>query len=358
MPIMRRCLVAFVTMLVPLLACAGQAADESGGGQVLARYGDQSITKSQLEQQQDYQLQLTAIKQQEYDATRDYLEQMIFERLVDGAAAKAGLTREAYLKREIDDKAGQPPDAQVDQLVAAYRSRLNPDPDKARAQVVTLLTQQRQQQRRDELEKELFASADVQILLEPVRFHPDLTGRPSRGGGEDAPVTLVEYSDYQCPFCGRIQPILDELVSRYGDKLRHVYKQLPLPMHANAQKAAEASLCAQDQGKFWELHHWMFTHQGKLDRDSLVDEAKTLGMNGDTFASCLDSGRHAADVQRDEQEAHSYGITGTPGFLVNGRAIQGAQPMSEFVKVIDDELERAGVAVPPAPTPAEPTAAK
>jgi predicted DsbA family dithiol-disulfide isomerase len=339
-----RDVLSFVVAVLPAVALAAQPQTGGAtGGSAVARFADEVITVGQLEQQEDVHSQLMAMRLQEYDVKREALEKMIFDRLVDRAARQAGLSREAYLRAEIDDKAGQPPDEQVEGLIRAYRSRLDPDEAKARQQVISALAEQRRDQQRQELKKRLFRQAHVEILLEPMRFTPVIDGHPVRGGGSDAPITLVEYSDFQCPFCSRVQPVLNEVVARYKGKVRHVFKQLPLPasMHPDAQRAAEASLCAADQGRFWEMHDWMFSNQRKLDRDSLVAQATTLGMDGAAFKKCLDNGAHAADVERDADEAKSFGIIGAPGFLIQGRFVNGAQPLDTFTEIVDEELERA-----------------
>jgi protein-disulfide isomerase len=350
----RRFLTSCAVVFMQALALAAQTApDASGSAGAVARFGDQVITASQLDQEEGLRAKLVPLRQQEYTLKRQFLEELIFDRLVDRAAREAGLSREAFLKAEVTDKAGPPPDDEVDKVMKAYRSRLDADPEKARQQVVSALARQRQHEQRLELKKRLFREANVEILLEPIRLEPALSGHPSRGGGSDAPVTLVEYSDFQCPYCGRVQSVLNEVMKRYGSKVRHVFKQLPLSMHANAQQAAEASLCAADQGRFWELHNWMFANQDKLDRESLVVQAKALGMDAGAFTTCLDRHVHAGDVERDAEEAKSFGIDGTPGFLVQGRLISGSQPLDAFVQIIDEELERGGEKTSaPRPAPA------
>ena len=149
------------------------------------------------------------------------------------------------------------------------------------------------------------------------------------------------------------QPTLTQIAERYGDSVRHVFKQLPLPMHPQARLGAEASLCANAQGKFWEMHDWLFANKDKIARDTLVTEATALGMNAEAFAACLDGNTFGAQVDEDMSEARSFGITGTPGFLINGIAIRGAMPFEEFTRTIDSELKRQGL---PVPVPAAGTA--
>jgi len=176
--------------------------------------------------------------------------------------------------------------------------------------------------------------------MEPLRTEVAAVG-PAKGPAT-APVTIVEFSDFQCPFCARLIPTLDQVTSKYGDKVRLVFRQFPLAMHAEAQKAAEASLCANDQGKFWEFHDAMFKNQQALAVDQLKAKAVEMGMNAEQFNSCLDGSKHAAQVKKDFEEGSKAGVSGTPAMFVNGRFISGAVPFPEIAKVIDDELNRKG----------------
>jgi predicted DsbA family dithiol-disulfide isomerase len=347
---MIRQLFACFLIMTASTACA-QASDpgQSEAPGVVARFGDTVITEDDLEANEDLQRQLVAVRQQEYDITRQYLDRMVFDRLLDQAAEEAGVDRSEYVQQKIDSQIPEPTDAQVTALLNQYRARLDPDPDKARQQVVDALKQQNRGRVEAAVKDQMFREAGVSILLEPLRFEYEIAeSSPSRGGGADAPVTLVEYTDFQCPFCSRVQPTLNTIVSRYGNNVRHVFKHLPLAMHTEAQLAAEASMCAADQGRFWQLHDWLFANSRNISRESLLEQARGLELDEDVFASCLDEDVHAAAIQRDMVEAQSFGISGTPGFLINGRILRGAQPLDAFTAVIDDELRRAGVEIPEA----------
>ncbi|HEV7518200.1 MAG TPA: thioredoxin domain-containing protein, partial [Thermoanaerobaculia bacterium] len=158
-----------------------------------------------------------------------------------------------------------------------------------------------------------------------------------------APVTIVEFADFQCPFCFRLQPTLERVKRKYGDKVRIVFRQYPLSFHANASKAAEAALCANDQGQFWQLHDAMFADQQGLAVDGLkAKAAKIAGLRTGQFNSCLDSGKHAEEVKKDLAAGTAAGVTGTPAMFVNGRYISGAVALEDITQVVDDELKRSG----------------
>jgi len=347
---MIRQFMACALVLAASPACAQPAAEADKDSGLVARFGDEAITRAELDQADEVKAQMVAIRQQEYDIKRQHLEHMIFDRLVDRAAAAEGISRQEYLKKYVVDKIDPPSEEDIAKIMSAYRARLDPDQEKARQQVVNMLRQQSGNQLQDQLQKRLFSEYDVQILLEPMRFEAVVTDQlPSRGGGPDAPVTLIEYSDFQCPYCHRIQPTVTEILERYDGNIRHVFKQLPLPMHQQAEMAAEASLCAQDQGKFWDFHKWLFANSRRLSQETIVTRAEDLKMDVPAFSSCLESNQHADEVRADMAEANSFGINGTPGFLVNGRLINGARPLDDFIKVIDEELRMAGIEPPAAP---------
>ena len=162
-------------------------------------------------------------------------------------------------------------------------------------------------------------------------------------GSKDAPVTIVEFSDFQCPFCGRFyQETLPQLRENYvkTGKVKIVYRDFPLPFHENAQKAAEASECAHEQGKFWQMHDMMFSHQDAITVANLKQYAKSLGLDTTKFNQCLDSGKYASEVQKDETDGSAYGVGGTPTFFINGQQLVGAQPYQAFQQAIDAALAK------------------
>ncbi len=343
---MKRLLSASLVVLCSTVACAQQPpAATNGSADVVAHYGDQIISEGELDEM--VYAKLIAIRQQEYDIKRQQLEQTIFERLVEQAALAEGLTAEQYLQQEVNAKLAQPSDEEIQKVLDQYRSRLNPDEEKARQQVVGYLQQQQQGQVTTELKDRLFNEANVQIMLQPIRFEAVVTdAHPARGGDADAPVTIIEYTDFQCPFCSRVQPTIEAILEQYDGSVRHVFKQLPLPMHAQARLGAEAALCAGDQGQFWEMHDWLFANKNSINRDALAAQAATLGLDVDEFNGCIDAEKYASLIDEDVQEANSFGITGTPGFLINGRVLRGAVPMDQFQAVINEELRAAGADVP------------
>jgi protein-disulfide isomerase len=336
-----------VLFLAVTVACAQAPVDPAPVAEeskVVAKFGGESITEAEL--MEEVAGELFKIRQEMYSIKSKGLKDMIFERLIDAAAEAAGVNREAYLKENVDAKVEVPTNEEIERTIKQYRARLPEDDAQAREQVTRYLTSQKQRAALESLRNQLMAASEVEILLDPPRVKVEpRPGNPSRGS-EDALVTLIEFTDFECPYCGRVQGTLSQVMSRYEGKIRHVFMNLPLAMHANARLAAEASLCAGDQGRFWEMHDWMFQNQRSLQREHLIAQAKVLELNEQLFTECLDSNTHAAVVEADMVDAASAGITGTPGFLINGRVLGGAQPAQAFIEVIDEELRRAGVEPP------------
>lgn len=159
-------------------------------------------------------------------------------------------------------------------------------------------------------------------------------------GGKNAKVTIVEFSDFQCPFCVKGHEVAAEIKKKYGDKVKIYFKNMPLSFHNHAQGAAEAAMCANLEGKFWKMHDWMFTHQNKLDVEGLKEGAKAMGLNSKKFDACLDSHEMKSVVQKDIADATKSGVKSTPTFYVNGVLVQGAQPIEVFSEIIDAELNK------------------
>ena len=158
-------------------------------------------------------------------------------------------------------------------------------------------------------------------------------------GPADANVTIVEYSDFQCPACGMAEPIIKQVLAAYPTQVKFVYKDYPLPFHTYAQKAAEAAECAGLQGKYWEMHDVLFDNQNALSADDLKGYAVELGLDTVKFNACLDTDAMKADVEADMAEAKAKGITATPSFFINGRKIVGAQPLDVWKTAIDSFLD-------------------
>lgn len=343
-------LIPGLILFTATLACA-QAPESaaSAGSEPLATFTGGAITTDDVEAEGG--AQLVKLYQQLHDAKVKIINDIIFNRLLAEEAGKQNMSADDYLQKVVKEPIEEPTDEQIAAVLNQYRSKLPEDEAKARGMVVNHLRQQSEQQAMERLRRRLLAKADVKIHLDPPRIAPVVQAHNPVDGAAEAPITMIEYTDFQCPYCSRVQDTVKKVKERYGDSLRHVFKHLPLPMHRQARLAAEASLCAADQGQFWPMHDWMFANASNLGRDVLVDQAKAMGLDDARFTACVDDQVHTDHVAADMAEAHGFGITGTPGFVINGRLISGAQPYDAFTQIIDDELRRAGLPVPPAAAP-------
>lgn len=311
----------------------------------VALVGTTPITTKDLEARAEGRLY--QVRTQEYELKRQVLDEAIGEMLLEREAKARGTTVAALEASEITEKVTPPTEAEIKDFFDKNRARIGAMPeDEAKRRIAEYLRGQKLQQRRDEVVGALREKAGVKVLLEPPRLAVAAEG-PSRGPAT-APVTIVEFSDFQCPFCSRAAETLKQVEQKYGDKVRLVFRDLPiLQLHKDAGRAAEAAECAHEQGRFWAMHDDLFAHQNALGADDIKKRAAGLGLDVAAFSACLDSGRHTANWQKDAADAERYGVSSTPAFFVNGRLLVGAQPLEAFVRVIDEELQRGGPAQPP-----------
>jgi protein-disulfide isomerase len=208
-----------------------------------------------------------------------------------------------------------------------------------REPIRNFLAQQRAQAARQAFLDSLKAKVPVRMTLEPPREKVSDAGRPSRGPAQ-ATVEVIEFSDFQCPYCLRAHPIVAQVLQTYGDRIRFVYRNFPLPNHPDARPAAEAGDCAAEQGKFWPYYDRLFDHQDQLSVPDLKQHAAVLGLDAARFTACVDSRKYKNEVDADIAAGNDVGVTGTPAFFINGRPLDGAQPFEAFKAIIDEELAR------------------
>src|SRR6266496_2107167 len=225
---------------------------------------------------------------QMYEQRKQALDQLLVRKLVEQKAKAESTTPEVLWKREVTDKLKKP--------------------------------------------------SDVEVTLKPPRVEVAAEG-PSKGASS-APITIVEFSDFQCPYCSRAEETVTKVLKAYDGKVRVVYRDYPLPFHPQAEKAAEAAHCAGDQGKYWEMHSKLFANQKALEPPALKGYAKDLKLDQGKFDKCLDSGDKAKVVETNKKAGEKVGVTGTPAFFVNGYQLSGAQPFEKFKSIIDQELAR------------------
>jgi protein-disulfide isomerase len=291
---------------------------------------------------------LAKLQEQIFRLRQQQLDALIDQKLLESEAARRGVTNAALVQSEIMSQVPPVTSEEVSRFFEENRAKLQGDLAALEAQIRNFLLAQRVAARQKEFLKSLRGSADIQIFLTApsiVRADVATAGAPIRGAST-APVTIVEFSDFHCPFCRRVQPVLDELRSRYGEKIKIVYRDFPLDtLHPQARAAAEAANCAHEQGRFWEFHDKLFRNDPDASPEALDRFAAEVGIDVKAFSACRTSGKYKTSIQASSQEGAQLGITGTPTFFVNGRILVGAQPVDAFARLIDEELvaiERVG----------------
>jgi protein-disulfide isomerase len=332
---------AFVVLVGACSSSAQQA--RTAPGDVVATVGSSSITLGQLDEKALEQpagsFGSLKLSQALYEARRAAADELIGNLLLDLEAKRLGIDRAKLIQQQIDDHVTPVTEADVSAWYRANPQRVQGATiDQVRTPITQLLQQERTQAARDSYLDTLKAKTAVRIALEPPRQTVSAGKSPAKGGA-NAQVEVIEFADFQCPYCLAAAPTVKKVMETYGDRIRLVYRNYPLPNHPLARPAAEAAQCANEQGKFWPYHDRLFGEAGKLTDADLKKAAADLGMDATRFNTCVDEHRYKAVIDEDQQAGNAAGVNGTPAFFVNGRLLSGAQPFEVFKRVIDEELE-------------------
>jgi protein-disulfide isomerase len=269
-----------------------------------------------------------------YEARSRGLQGMIDELVVENAASAANLSSDDYLLQQVE-AGGEVPEEEIAAFYEEHIDQMGGRPlDEMGDQIGAFL----KQQRAVTIVGDLRDQAGAEICLEPARLEVEAIG-PSRGP-DDAVVTIVEFSDFHCPYCGRVVPTIDKVLEKYPTQVRFVYRNLPLGMHPRAQAAAEAALCAGNQGNFWDYHDLIFANRKADSDEDFERHASELGLDMGAFRECVQNRETQQIVEVDLAAAERLRISSTPSFLVNGIPVSGARSLESFSKVIDEEIAR------------------
>ena len=283
---------------------------------------------------------LFQLNQQLFELREQVLSAMIGERLLAREAQKARML--------VDDYVATLPTEPIDEhdvealVTDALRRNAAIDSEKLQALIRDhLRDQKRAEARRKHIEElkleQKKAGKPIVMKLQPPRVRvPVAATDPMKGGG---PIEIIEFSDFECPYCQKAQPVLRELMSRYDGKVKLVWKDFPLAIHQNAVPAAAAARCAHEQSKFWEYHDVLFANQQALSPRDLRMHATTVGLDPEKFDECVKTGRHPDEIVAELAELRNHPVEATPTFLINGRLVQGAVPLYEMTTIIEQELE-------------------
>jgi len=314
------------------------AKGDQGEAEVMAVVGGSEITEEEVAKSVAGELQ--RVNRERYEILEKGLDSLVTTRLLELEAEAKGISVDELLDEAVESKVEPPSQEQIDAFYESRKGQIRQPKEAVEERIGQFLTQQQQQTALAEFIDELKVKYGFESRLEPLRISVDFAGFPARGP-ENAPVTIVEFSDFECPYCSRVIPTLEQVLETYGDRVRLVFRQFPLNnIHPNAQKAAEASLCANDQGKFWEMHDLMFKEQKSLELEQLKEKAARLELDVEAFNECIDSSQYAEAVMSDLEAGSQVGVSGTPALFINGRFLSGAQPFEQLAAVIDAELAR------------------
>jgi protein-disulfide isomerase len=299
---------------------------------VVAEVGNQKLTAGQLQEKEAGKLLQARYKY--YLAEREALDHLIDQQVLEMQAAKESLTVDELLKKHVTISAKEPTE---DQMKFYYEGLGSEEPYEAmRGKILDSVRDMRMSKAKADYVAGLRDQFGVVVELGQPSAKVDTTNA-FRLGPKDAPVQLIEFGDFECPYCQKVHVELVRLREQFGDKVAIIYKDFPLPMHASSQKAAEAARCAGAQGKFWEFQDSLFeTH--KLQLADLKEEARTLKLDGARFDQCLDSGETAPAVKKDLEQAKRLGLTGTPSFFANGHFMSGAIVYAKLRETVEAEL--------------------
>ena len=330
--------VALVGLAAPPHA-RGQRTD--GASDIVASIGDFVVHENDLDAwwQTHEATTYSKVRQDLYEGRRRALDALLGDHLLQREATFRGTTTQDLLAGELPQRTTPVTDIDIRQM---YERSL-PLPgtmtfDQVRPMIAAYLQQQRLDEARTRFVEELRRSAHAVIHLDPPRQVVDLARGDPATGLASAPIQVVEFSDFECPYCRQLEPVLKQLRAEYPDRLRLVWKDFPLAIHGEARGAAEAARCAADQGRFWEYHDLLFANQQALTPDDLKRHARTAGLDETRFLACVEHGTHRGEIAANLEEGARQGVEATPTVFINGRPIVGAQGIDAYERVILEEL--------------------
>lgn len=317
-------------MATGIAAAPSASADDSST--VVAEVNGHQLTRADLEKRESGDL--LQAKYKYYLVERQAVDQLVDDQLLSDQAEKEHVSVEELLKRHADNTVKDPTE---DQLEIFYEGIGSDKPyAEMRPQILDHIRSLRRQKARTAYLDSLKKKGDVRVMLESPMVAVAADNSPSLGPA-NAPVKIIEFADFQCPYCKQMHPELKKLQEEFPNKTILTYKDFPLAMHQNAEKAAEAAHCAGDQGKFWEYHDAIFESSAPLDIANLKEMSKSLKLDQAAFDKCLDSGKQAATVAKGFEEGKKLGITGTPTIFINGHVVSGAAKYDTLKELVEQQ---------------------
>ena len=329
------CMTAMILLTLGISGLAASVCAQSED-KAVAIVDGRKITQTELDSSAT--AQLFPLEQQMYAIRKVALENLVLRAILEAEARKQGKSLEE-LRKQLTAGKVEIPASELEKVYAENASIFNAmSPDEARERLRLDLESQAHMKLYRAALAELRTHYTVELLLEEPRLPAMIDGTAPSIGSKEARVTIVEFSDFQCPYCRAIQSTLKQILKEYGSEVTLVFKHLPLDIHADAFLSARAAFCAGGQGRFWPFHDALFTAE-ILSPEALNKMASDDGLNMPKFKACLSSEVSRAAVVKDVREATQVGINSTPSFVVNGKLIRGAIDFEEFKAIIEQELK-------------------
>jgi len=308
---------------------------------VVAKIGNEEITEDTLVGE-DKKLELFDLKKREYELKMEWLKDLVVKKLVGAEAAQAGISLDDFINKKIVGGDIKISDKEYKKFTVEKRipdNQITPD---VKERIYAYLKNIKKQDLINEYVTKLTKGKPVEVYFKKPKIEVAVeVGQAPVYGNSNAPITVIEFSDFQCPFCSRGAESVSQIKKKYGSQVRIAFRHFPLPMHQQARAVAEASMCVNEQGteKFWKFHDIAFKGQDKLAKADLEKYAKEAGADPKKFVECFDAKKYASYVQKDIEYGEKIGVKSTPTFFVNGQLVSGALPIDSFSDIINEELE-------------------
>lgn len=310
----------------------------TGSDDVVAKIGDEKITDKEVTEKAS--TRMMKLLSQMYDIKKQALDEMIDEKLLEKKAKEKNVSlKELY--QEITKDVAEPTDQEAKVFYEMQKNRMfrGKDFEDVKNSIKAQLKNQKQSMAINQYLDQLRKEANVAVFLERPSIDVSVDDDPAKGN-PDAPIKLIEFSEFQCPFCKRTRPTIAKILEKYGDKVYYVFRDFPLSFHKQAKPAANAAECAHEQNKFWEFSDKLWEKQSSLGKETYFSVAKDVGLNMDQFTKCYDSNKYYKEIRKDQQDGMAAGVSGTPAYFINGKFLSGAQPFPAFEEIIEEELAK------------------
>lgn len=333
-------LFALVAFLAGCSRTAKPSGDAAGDAAPVAEVNGKPITRAEMEKQAGGALE--RLRDEEYQVRRRAIDAIVVDRILDDEAKSRGITREQLLRQEVDVKVAPPTQAEVEAIYQENKHRIG---TRTKEEVLPLivgeLLENRRAERAQAFMDDLRGRAKVTVRLEQPRITVSIPAGTPVLGPDKAPVTIVEFSDYLCPYCQRAETAVGQVLEKYKGKVRFVHQDFLLG-RPRSMAVARSAHCAGEQGKFWEYRQDLMSQPGDWSDQDLTKRTGPLGLDPASFKTCLTSDRHDKAITASSESGQKLGVTATPTFFINGRRMQGVKTVDEFQEMVEAELKSGG----------------